>query len=150
MKNKQNKFKITFLGIILSYLLVVMPVSASTFVVSKEYVNVSEGDIVQVIIYASSSSTDYTFKSSINFSSDVLSFSDWQWEDNWIPLSVDDYDLVDNTSGKIIKTSGYPSGVSGEKEFGIVTFVAKKSGQATISFDDNSFILDENGNDTYR
>ncbi len=151
MKNKQNKLKIMGFGFVLALLFgIVSPATAANFSVSDSYISVEKGDIIEIVVYASSlSENSYTFKSSINFSSDLLSVSDWQWADNWMPLDVEEYDLIDNDSGKIIKTAGYPTGLSDKEEFGVVTFVAKESGQAVISLGYDSFILNADGNDTY-
>jgi hypothetical protein len=151
MKNKQNKLKIMGFGFVLALLFgIVSQATAANFSVSDSYISVEKGDIIEIVVYASSlSENSYTFKSSINFSSDLLSVSDWQWADNWMPLVVEEYDLIDNDSGKIIKTAGYPTGLSDKVEFGVVTFVAKESGQAVVSFGYDSFILNADGNDTY-
>ena len=152
MKNKQKELKIIGFSFVLVCLLIIaIPVSAANFSVSDKYVSVKRGDVIEVVVNMNSYDIDsYTFKSSIAFPADLLSVSDWQWGSNLIPIEKDGYDLIDNTSGKIIKTAGYPTGLSGEKEFGVITFVAKKNGNGVILFNDNeSLILDEQSENIY-
>jgi hypothetical protein len=151
MKNKQNKVKIIGFSFILALVFGVTPVSAANFSISNQYVSVKKGDTIKLVVMASSKEADsYTFKSSIDFPSDLLIASDWKWNNNWMPVEQEGYTLVNNTLGKIVKTAGYPSGLSGEEEFGVITFVAKRSGSGVISFDnDNSFILDEESGNIY-
>ena len=146
MKSKQNNLKIVVPGFVLMFLLILTtPVSAANFSVSDKYISVKKGDVINVVINVSSENTGYTFKSAVNFPSDLVSVTDWKWDNAWIPVSQDGYELIDNNNGIIIHTAGYPGGISGEQEFGIITFVAKRSGDGIISFDQgNSFILDEN------
>jgi hypothetical protein len=150
MKNKQNKIKVLFVGILTMFLLGAIPASASTFLTSKEIISVKKGDVIKVIVSADSQNVkNYTFKSSIMFPSDLVGVSNWQWNDEWIPLIVAGYDSVDNVKGSIIKTAGYPGGVVGQKEFGVITFVAKKDGQGVISFNNgDGLILNADGEDT--
>jgi len=151
MTNKQNKLKILGFGFIFMLVFGVVPVFASNFSISDKYISVKKGDVVKIVVTASSQDVDsYTFKSVINFPSDLLVATDWQWSNNWMPVEQDEYNLIDNTSGKVIKTAGYPSGFSGEDEFGVITFVAKKNGNGMISFDNNdSFILDAESENIY-
>lgn len=152
MKNKQKNLKIIGFSFILAFMFgVVTPVLAASFSVSDKYISVKKGETIEIVVFASSKEVNsYTFKSSINFPSALLTVTDWQWSNNWMPIEKEDYDLIDNNLGKVTKTAGYPGGLSGEKEFGVITFVAKKSGSGVISFDgNNSFILDENSENIY-
>lgn len=150
MKIKQFKNKILALfSVILSFVLIT-PVFASSFSVAPLGIAVKEGDVINVVVMADGEGTqNYTFKSTINFSPELLSVTDWQWSDNWIPITFDEYNSIDNLEGVIVRTAGYPGGITNEKEFGTITFVAKKSGYANFSIDgSNSFVLNIDGENT--
>ncbi len=49
---------------------------------------------------------------------------------------------MDNTGGALVKTAGYPGGVSAATPFGTAVFRAKKSGTAVIRVKDTSLALD--------
>ena len=62
-----------------------------------------------------------------------------------MPLAQTGYDLTDNANGVLIKTAGYQGGVSSAITFGTVSFLAKKSGNGTITLNSgNSLALDAN------
>ncbi|MDP3004534.1 MAG: hypothetical protein Q8N43_03500, partial [Candidatus Azambacteria bacterium] len=63
---------------------------------------------------------------------------------SWMALSQTGYDLIDNTNGTLIKTAGYPGGLSSSATFGIVSFYAKKAGSGTIKLGNGSLALDAN------
>lgn len=149
-KIKQIRYKALAILVLAICLLGVTPAYASTFKTSQESIVVKKGDVIKIVVSADSqNSKNYTFKSSIKFPSDLVSVSGWQWNDSWMPLVVPGYDSVDNINGSIVRTGGYPGGISNQKEFGIITFVAKKDGKGVITLNnDDSFILNADGDDT--
>lgn len=151
---KINKLQNKIISIVFALALIVAstPAFASTISLSSSNVSVKKGDIVKIIVSADSQgSYNYTFKSSVNFPSDLLSVDSWDWSEGWIPVAQVGYDELDNTNGVIVRTAGYGGGIMTSKEFGVITFVAKKSGQGTISVDKNeSFILNVDGDNTYK
>ncbi|MBI2096525.1 MAG: hypothetical protein HYT43_02745 [Candidatus Taylorbacteria bacterium] len=84
----------------------------------------------------------YTAKTIIKYPTDSLEVRSWNFAANWQPLSQPGYDSIDNKSGVVTKTAGYPGGISGATNFGVITFAAKKSGTATVSVDGETIILD--------
>lgn len=87
---------------------------------------------------------NYTAKTELRYPADILEVKSFTFASGWSPLSQSGYDLVDNANGIMVKTAGYPGGVSSPVTFGTVSFVAKKSGNGTVSLGGNSFVLDAN------
>ena len=56
----------------------------------------------------------------------------------WMALVQPGYDSVDNVSGVLVKTAGYPGGLSSSASFGTISFSAKKAGSGVITIGDNS------------
>src|SRR3989344_5755358 len=71
---------------------------------------------------------NYTAKTELRYPADLLEVKSFTLADGWILFSKPGYDLTDNTNGVLIKTAGYPNGVSSSTTFGKVSFLAKKSG----------------------
>ncbi len=87
---------------------------------------------------------NYTAKMELRYPADLLEVKSFIFANGWSPLTQSGYDLTDNANGTLIKTAGYPGGVSSATSFGTVSFLAKKSGNGTISLHSNSFALDAN------
>jgi len=93
--------------------------------------------------------TIYTTKVQINYPADLLKIQSFSFAENWLPLTQAGYDLIDNTNGILIKTAGYPGGISSVKTLGTISFYAKKSGSATIEIDKDSMLLDANNQNVF-
>lgn len=88
---------------------------------------------------------NYTAKTELHYPADLLEVKSFTFAPSWMPLAQPGYDLTDNTNGVFIKTAGYPGGVSSSVIFGTVSFLAKKSGNGTITLNSgNSLALDAN------
>ena len=87
---------------------------------------------------------NYTAKTELHYPADLLEVKSFTFAPSWMPLAQPGYDLADNTNGVLIKTAGYPGGISSAATFGTVSFLAKKSGNGTITLNNNSFALDAN------
>lgn len=88
---------------------------------------------------------NYTAKTELHYPADLLEVKSFTFAPSWMPLAQTGYDLTDNTNGVFIKTAGYPGGISSAATFGTVTFLAKKSGNGTITLNSgNSLALDAN------
>jgi len=88
---------------------------------------------------------NYTAKTELHYPADLLEVKSFTFAPSWMPLAQSGYDLTDNTNGVFIKTAGYPGGISSAATFGTVSFLAKKSGNGTITLNSgNSFALDVN------
>jgi len=88
---------------------------------------------------------NYTAKTELHYPADLLEVKSFTFANSWMPLAQPGYDLTDNANGVLVKTAGYPGGVSSEVTFGTVSFLAKKSGNGTITLNSgNSLALDAN------
>jgi len=87
---------------------------------------------------------NYTAKTEFHYPADLLEVKSFTFAPSWMPLAQSGYDLTDNTNGVFIKTAGFPGGISSAATFGTVSFLAKKSGNGTITLNSNSFALDAN------
>src|SRR5205823_1611911 len=61
----------------------------------------------------------------------------------WTALSQPGYDVVNNTTGSLIKTAGHPGGITTGTILGTITFKAKATGSATIKATTDSLLLDK-------
>lgn len=88
---------------------------------------------------------NYTSKIEINFPADLMKVNSFTFGDNWTPISLSGYDLIDNTNGVLIKTAGYPGGVTTPLSFGTISFTTLKEGTGAITVNSNSSILGASG-----
>lgn len=87
---------------------------------------------------------NYTVKAELNYPADLLEVKSFAFAPSWLALAQPGYDLTDNGKGVLIKTAGYPGGVSSAITFGTAVFRAKKSGNGVITLSNNSLALDAN------
>lgn len=117
-------------------------VFAADFTMNPVSISVKAGETFKVNVSMDpSASSIFTGKTEIKFSADLLSVSDFSFGKNWLPLSSTDYDSIDNTSGILIKTAGFPGGLTSSAPFGTIVFKAKKAGTAIVNIGGNSFAL---------
>ena len=83
----------------------------------------------------------YTAKVTIHFPSKSLHVQSFTPASGVITLSQPGYDLVDNAGGTLIKTVGFPKGVSSQTLVGTIVFVAAQAGDATVSVGSDSEAL---------
>jgi hypothetical protein len=76
----------------------------------------------------------YTVSARLSYDTDRLKFKSVSFgDDSAVSLSKVPYYLTDTTEGIIVRTAGFPNGISSSANFVRYTFTAVKSGQATIS-----------------
>lgn len=76
----------------------------------------------------------YTVSARLAYDTDKLKFKSVSFgDDSAVSLSKVPYYLTDTTEGIIVRTAGFPNGISSSAKFVRYTFTAVKSGQATIS-----------------
>lgn len=85
---------------------------------------------------------NYTAKAEVKYPADLIEVKSFTFGSGWMALAQSGYDLIDNTRGVLIKTAGYPGGVSDSTAFGTISFLAKKTGSGVISIGDKSLVLD--------
>ncbi len=121
-----------------------MVTSAATFTLSPSTGAFAPGDTFSVIVYANPTAGEEITvgKLSATFSADTLELVSFVPYVGWMPLVAPGSDLIDNTTGKLIKTSGYPARLTESKQFGTATFKAKSDGVGTITIEGDSMFLD--------
>lgn len=118
---------------------------AATFTLTPGSISTKTGSDFNLSIYLNpNASIDYTAKVELKYPADMLQVNSFTPASGWMLLSQSGYDSIDNTNGVMIKTGGYPSGISTNIPFGTVSMRAKKAGNASISVGSNSMILDGN------
>ncbi len=135
--------------IISSALLLPASLFASTANISPSSVAVKTGQSFSVNIVVDPQGTAYTAKIALNFPPQLLYVSSFTQASGWLPLSQPGYDMVDNSSGSLVKTAGATGGFSAPKVFGTVTFTAKADGVASITYSGNTQVLDANNSNTF-
>lgn len=131
---------------IIAAAVVIFVLPAALFAANMSFISGSSyhpGQIfsVQVMVNPQSAKV-YTVKAEIAYPADILEVESFSFANGWIPLSQPGYDSVDNAGGTLIKTGGYPGGLSSVQALGIITFKAKKAGSASIAFRSGSLALD--------
>lgn len=103
-----------------------------------------QGQTISVSIFVNPQDVDiYTVKAELTFASDKLEVRTFRFGNKWLAVSQPGYDLIDNKAGSLIKTAGFPGGLSGSALFGTISFYVKNTGSAKISFADASIALDK-------
>lgn len=132
-------------------LFALMPISAlaaTTISFSPLAGEYREGQTFSVNVVVNPQSPVYTVKAELNYSANLLEVQSFTFANNWMPLSQSGYDLIDNSNGVLIKTAGYPSGLSSQAALGTVVFRVKARGSATVKLGDGSLVLDGNNANT--
>lgn len=129
-------------------MLAALPVFAGTFSLMPANVSVKQDQNFNVVAYLNPQGVkNYTAKIELKYPANLLEIKSFSFGDKWMPLSQTGYDSIENIGGTMIKTGGYPGGAVSTVTFGTVSFVAKKSGNGTISVGNNSQIFGAtNGN----
>jgi len=143
------KFKLFSLIITLGLILITSSALAVTNIsASPANIQVEEGESFAISIIPDPGEKIFTMKTNISYSPNLLELTSFEFTNNgWIPLSQPGYDKIDNNNGVLIKTAGYPGGLSSRTGFGTITFKALSSGDTTISFGEESMVLNSNGDE---
>ena len=124
----------------------ILPVmaDAATFSFSPSTGTFAPGKVFSVAVYVNPSAGEKitVAKLSAAFSAKRLEVVSFSQSTGWIPLATPGSDLVDNTTGKLIKTGGFPARVTSSKQFGTLTLKAKNVGTATLGIEKDSMMLD--------
>ena len=138
---KKTIFTVLLAGLVA--LVLTTPVLAATTVsLSPASVNVVEGrSFVLTVKIDPQSVKNYTAKVELTYPADLLRVNSFTFGTSWMPVSQPGYDSIDNINGILIKTAGYPGGVSSQATFGTISFFAKKTGIGIIKLGSNSLAL---------
>ena len=144
-----NKTISTIILATLGTTILAMPVLAATAIsLSSTSINIAQGQNFNLVVAINPQGTNnYTVKAELQYPADLLEVRTFTLANNWMALSQQGYDLIDNENGLLIKTAGYPGGVSEPITFGTISFLAKQAGSGVIKVGDNSFVLDATNQD---
>jgi len=135
---------------VVSILGLTSPLFAASLNLSSATTEISAGKTFTVTVKVNPESASiYTAKVHVSFPSDLLQINSFVFAGTWMPLSQPGYDTIDNTSGALIKTAGYPGGLSATATVGTITFKAKKAGDAVVTVAGDSLALDASNNNTF-
>jgi len=122
---------------------------ASTLSFSPSNISIVKGKTVDVTVVVNpQDSVAYTSGATINFPANLISVSSFEFAPGWMPLTQTGYDLTDNSNGIVVKTAGYPGGLSNAAALGTIHFLAKATGNGVIKATSNSFVYDINSQNT--
>ena len=96
---------------------------------------------VEITVNAQSEE-NFTEKIEINFPAGLVEVKSFYFARKWMTLPSEDYDLIDNENGVLIKTGGYPGGFSRDVLFGTITFKSKTAGTGVIKLGSGSLAYD--------
>jgi hypothetical protein len=120
-----------------------MYAAAATITVSPVKLTVQNGDAFSVrYVIDPQGEKGYTAKLVLRMPPDILKVESFQFGDSWIPLSQPGYDSIDAVNGTLIKTAGYPGGVSAPTLFATIRFRAIGLGSSAITIQNDSLVLD--------
>ncbi len=132
-------------------LALVLPASvfASTVNLSPTTVSVTPGKVFTVQVMANPNGAHvYTVRANISFNPALVQVTNFTFAPKWLALSTSGYDVTNNTTGSLIKTAGYPGGITSSTAFGVITFKAKAMGSAHIAVTNKSLTLNANSKNT--
>ncbi len=135
--------------IMFGIIILAVSVQATTVSLSPSDINLIEGENFNITIIVNPENPNYTVKAELKYPADLIHVKSFSFGSGWMPISQQNYDLIDNENGVLIKSAGYPGGFSSSKTFGIVSFHAKKTGSGLIEMGENSLILDIESQDVF-
>jgi hypothetical protein len=139
MKKKISKI---ILGVIVS-LLFSVPSIAAEAIFQPSDIKVDAGEPFSVSVYIDPQGVNnYVEKLNISYPADMIEINSFSFDSAWMPLSQPGYDLIDNGSGTLVKSAGFPGGFSSPVPFGTISFIAKKKGSGEISVGNGSMAFE--------
>ncbi|HUY05155.1 MAG TPA: cohesin domain-containing protein [Candidatus Paceibacterota bacterium] len=129
----------------LAFACTALPAYASTLDLSPQTVTVAPGQTVSVVVsVAPAGATLSAIKSDISYPTGLLTPTSFTFAPTWIPLTQSGYDQM--TGGMIIKSAGYPGGLTDTAVLGTIVFTAQAAGTATVAVQSSSIAYDTAGN----
>jgi len=130
----------------LGALALTMPtLAATTASLSPSNISINPGKSFNVSILVDPQGiNNFVEKVELKYPADILQVNSFTLNSSWMALTQPGYDLTDNANGILLKSAGYPGGISSATTFGTVSFSAKKAGTGTISIGGNSVAFEVN------
>src|SRR3989338_3253827 len=136
-------------AITLSVLLFPAIVFASSITLAPTTVATTAGKTFSVTVGVNpTSGKAYTVRANLSFDPSAVELTGFTFAPKWMVLPQEGYDLEDNTNGVMVKTGGYPGGITAPTTLGTATFRAKKTGTATNAATADPLIIDAGNKNT--
>jgi len=117
--------------------------AVTTLSLSPPNIAVVQGQSFNIIIGVNPQGIkNYTAKIKLQYPAELLEAKLFTFGNGWMALSQPGYDSINNVKGILIKTAGYPGGISKSVIFGTVSFSTKKTGKGIIKIGADSIVLD--------
>ena len=141
--------KLFIFSLAIGFILAPLMAVAATLSLSPANVSVTRGQTftMQATLNPQGAKA-YTVKVELSYPASLLEVQSFTFASGWLSLTQSGYDLVDNANGKLVKTAGYPGGISSPAAFGTVSFRAKASGSGNVTITANSSVFDANSQNT--
>ncbi|MDO8751994.1 MAG: hypothetical protein Q7J22_00350 [Candidatus Wolfebacteria bacterium] len=141
-------FTISFLLIILLLISTAGAQTLSSLSISPTAINATKGQAFTILVNLTPAGKNYTTKVGLDYPANLVRLNSFTFANGWMPLAQPGYDLIDNTSGKMLKTGGFPGGVATLQLFGTASFTALQSGSGSVKANVDSFSLDSENKNT--
>lgn len=130
-------------GILLLLLFLPLPTAAAPYLLSPATISVSSGETFSLAIQIQPTPVRiFTASMHLSFDPTLFEMTGFTLSPAWMSLGQPGYDSVDKEKGLVIKTGGYPGGISSRTPFGSITFKARGTGTGDISISGDSILLD--------
>jgi len=135
-----------FIAVVAAAFAVPVAAFAASLTLAPANVTPAVGQTFTVTITADPADTKaYTVRANVAFDPSLVQFESFLLAPKWMALSQAGYDVEDNTSGALIKTAGYPGGITAPTVFGTATFRVVVAGTSTIRVTADSLALGSTG-----
>jgi hypothetical protein len=142
-----KKIILTFIAVALGTVLFALPALATTTVsLVPATLKTAPGQQFNVVVAVNPQGfSNDAEKIEVDYPANLLQVSSFTMGGTWIALTESGYDLTDNTNGVLIKTAGYPRGISTPTMFGTILFTAEKAGSGKITIGSQSVAFQTSG-----
>jgi len=122
---------------------------ASVISLSPTNVSVTSGKVFTVTVTANPDGAHiYTVRANLSFNPALVQVTNFTFAPKWFVLPMKGYDVTNNTTGVLIKTGGYPGGITAPTVLGTATFKAKATGSVHIGVTTKSLLYDASSKNT--
>ncbi len=125
--------------------------NAAKFTIEPGKLVLAEGQEVMLVVNVApgNGTKNYTARFEMYYPTDMLEYKSFTYWTDWVPVVRPDYDVVDETRGRIVKTAGMPEGFDSKRVFAVMKFIAKKTGSGSLTVQSGSYSLDDTNTDTF-
>ncbi len=103
------------------------------------------GQTFDAVIYVTPAANEkvYSAKVEVDYRPDILEVTHFSYDSKVIALSQPGYDELDNSKGTLIKTAGFPGGITSSTILGTITFRVKAAGTSAVIVGNGSMVLNQ-------